>query len=50
MRKREYGDYLQDIVDSVNDVEAFTENMTLQNALKALGEEYDQTITKKVKN
>lgn len=27
MRKREYGDYIQDILDSINDIEKFTEGM-----------------------
>jgi len=27
MKKREYGDYIQDILDSINDIEKFTEGM-----------------------
>ena len=29
MRKREYRDYLEDIIDSIEDIESFTKNMTL---------------------
>lgn len=27
MKKREYGDYIQDLLDSINDIEKFTEGM-----------------------
>ena len=30
MRKRDYRDYIEDIVDSINDIELFTENMTFE--------------------
>jgi len=30
MRKRNYRDYIEDIVDSINDIELFTENMTFE--------------------
>ncbi|MFB0562555.1 MAG: DUF86 domain-containing protein [Candidatus Lokiarchaeia archaeon] len=28
MKKREYGDFLQDIFESINDIEKFTEEMS----------------------
>jgi len=31
MKKRDYKDYLQDIVDSVDDIKSFTENMTFED-------------------
>ena len=31
MKKRDYRDYLQDMLDSINDVESFTENMTFDS-------------------
>jgi len=31
MKKRDYKDYLQDILDSVNDIESFIENMTFES-------------------
>jgi uncharacterized protein with HEPN domain len=31
MRKRDYRDYLQDIIDSIIDIESFTENMTFED-------------------
>lgn len=27
MRKRDYGDYIQDVCDSINDIESFIEDM-----------------------
>jgi len=32
--KREYGDYIEDIIDSMNKVEKFTENMSYQDFIK----------------
>ncbi|MCP8313124.1 MAG: DUF86 domain-containing protein [archaeon] len=34
MRKRDYRDYLQDILDSINDIESFTENMNFEDFAK----------------
>ena len=34
MKKREYGDYIQDILDSVNDIERFTKDMGFKEFLK----------------
>jgi len=34
MRKREYRDYLKDIIDSIEDIESFTENMTFEDFAK----------------
>ncbi len=34
MRKRDYRDYLQDIIDSINDIESFTKNMTYEDFTK----------------
>jgi len=34
MRKRDYRDYLKDIIDSINDIESFTENMTFEDFAK----------------
>jgi len=31
MRKRDYRDYLKDIIDSIKDIESFTENMTFED-------------------
>ena len=31
MKKRDYRDYIQDIIDSVNDVELFTKNMDFES-------------------
>jgi uncharacterized protein with HEPN domain len=31
MRKRDYRDYLQDIIDSINDIEDFTKNMSFED-------------------
>lgn len=30
MRKRDYGDYVQDILDSINDIENFTQDITFK--------------------
>lgn len=34
MKKRDYRDYLQDIVDSIDDIETFAKNMTYENFSK----------------
>jgi len=34
MKKREYGDYIQDILDSINDIEKFTEGMNFNKFKK----------------
>jgi len=34
MRKRDYRDYIKDIIDSINDIESFTENMTFEDFAK----------------
>lgn len=34
MRKRNYRDYLKDIIDSINDIEAFIENMSFEDFAK----------------
>jgi uncharacterized protein with HEPN domain len=34
MKKREYRDYLQDIIDSINDIEAFTSGMDFESFMK----------------
>jgi len=34
MRKRDYRDYLKDIIDSIKDIESFTENMTFEDFAK----------------
>ena len=31
MKKRDYRDYLQDIIDSIDDIESFTENMSFED-------------------
>jgi len=31
MRRREYRDYLQDIIDSINDIKDFTKNMSFED-------------------
>ena len=31
MRRRDYRDYLQDIIDSINDIEDFTKNMSFED-------------------
>ncbi|MEM2939902.1 MAG: DUF86 domain-containing protein [Candidatus Bathyarchaeia archaeon] len=31
MRKRDYRDYFQDIIDSINDIEDFTKNMSFED-------------------
>ena len=30
MRKRDYQDYIEDIIDSINDIELFTEDMNFE--------------------
>lgn len=34
MRKRDYGDYIQDILDSINDIENFTQDITSEEFTK----------------
>lgn len=34
MRKRDYRDYLKDIIDSINDIESFTVNMAFEDFAK----------------
>jgi len=34
MRKRDYRDYLKDIIDSIEDTKSFTENMTFEDFAK----------------
>ncbi|MEM3387549.1 MAG: DUF86 domain-containing protein [Nitrososphaerales archaeon] len=34
MRKRDYRDYLKDIIDSINDIEDFTKNMNFEEFAK----------------
>ena len=34
MKNRDYQDYLQDILDSINDIEDFVENMTFEDFVK----------------
>jgi len=34
MRKRDYRDYLKDIIDSIEDIESFIENMTFEDFAK----------------
>lgn len=34
MKKRDYRDYLQDIIDSINDIETFIKNMTYEDFSK----------------
>jgi len=31
MRRRDYRDYLQDIIDSINDIKDFTKNMSFED-------------------
>ncbi len=34
MKKRVYKDYIQDIIESINDIEVFTKNMSLEDFIK----------------
>lgn len=34
MKKRVYGDYIQDILDSINDLENFTQNITFEEFIE----------------
>lgn len=34
MKTREYRDYIQDIIESINDIEVFTKNMCFENFIK----------------
>ncbi len=33
MKKREYGDYIQDILDSINDIGKFTQEMDFDDSV-----------------